>query len=120
MSKKTTAFIGFTIFMYIVLSICSVAERHVAVAVGAHSSQSFAAQIHQVDEWRAQELKTSSAEAVRTGKRILFARRATRAAIALLVSAFMVWAPRLLKVKKNQGSGESFESLTTPTQRTPP
>jgi hypothetical protein len=97
MKTRVVGLIVIAIFMYIVLTICSIAERSVSVAVGSHYSPSFAAQIQQVDDWRAAQLHKDPAEAARTGHLILLARRGTRAAIALLVAAFIVWIPRFKK-----------------------
>jgi hypothetical protein len=110
MKKQVIGLIAIAIFMYIVLTICSVAERSVAVAVGSHYSPSFAAQIQHVDDWRAEQLHKDPVDAARTGHLILLARRGTRAAIALLVSAFMVWIPRF---KKGREPNTALEPTAT-------
>ena len=88
------------VFIYIVLCVSSAAERYVAVAVGSHYSQEFATKIDSINSWREQEPKTNRDEAARTGLRIIYARRGVRAAIALAVSAFMVYFPAWMQRKR--------------------
>ena len=97
MNKRVIGSITIAVFLYIVLTICSAAERYVAVAVGSHYSQSFAAQIQQLDKLHAEQLRQNPDETAKAGQYILYARRATRAVIALLVSALMIWGARFKK-----------------------
>src|SRR5690242_5304740 len=107
MNKQVIGMITIAIFLYIVLTICSATERHVAVAVGSHYSPSFAAQVQQLDKLRAEQLRQNPEETLKAGQYILYARRATRAVIALLVAAFMAWIPRLRKTRGNQEDARS-------------
>ena len=86
-----------TIFLYIMLSISSAAERYASVAVGSHYSPYFAAEIQQIDQVRSEQLHQNPAEAARTGQFVLYARRATRAVISLLVSASVFFMAYLKK-----------------------
>ena len=95
------------VFLYFVLTICSATERYFAVAVGSHYSQSFATQIQQLDKLRAEQLRQNPEETARAGQYILYARRATRAVIALLVSAFIFWVSRLRKTRASQEDARS-------------
>ena len=97
MNRQIAAVVGLTIFLYVVLTVCGAVERYVAVAVGSHSSPSFAGEIQHIDTLRSQQLKDEPAEAARVGHHIILARRGARAGMAFLFSAFMVWFPKLAR-----------------------
>jgi len=110
MNKHIIGFIISAVFVYILLTISSAAERHVAVAVGSHYSKSFAAEIQQIDQTRSEQLHQNPTESARTGQLVLYARRATRAVIALLFAAFITIIARL---KKRREPNNALEPTAT-------
>jgi hypothetical protein len=123
MKKQVIGSITMGVLLYVVLTICSSAERYVVVAVGSHYSQSFAAEIQQLDKLRAEQLRQNPEETLRTGQYILYARRATRAVIAVSVSAFIFLISRMQKIGASQEdarSGAEPNNALQPTATVPP
>jgi len=105
MNKRLAGAVVLVILMYIILTISSTVERSVAVRVGSHYSSAFAAKIQELNDSRAELMKTDP-DAVRASSMIVFARRATRASIAILFTTFIFGAAQFAAARREKMADE--------------